>query len=394
MVDMKSNSTSTKNKKSAAKNGRVSGDLSTTRELPSPSPWPGANARLLGLGVGLPISPLERLGGFSADDFERFVLEWAHDYLTKRVPEIVEVQQRGGAGDKGRDIIAWIDPSDVTPRRWHLYQCKHYASRLSADEAAREIGKILYYTYTGDFSSPEEYYFVTHKGITNPLQDLLDNPANLRQYIIDNWDNHCATTITSTKRIKLDAALQNHISSFNFSIFRAKQPIALLDEHRQTRYYLAVFGAPLINRDPAPKPPSEVAAVESGYVQQLFDVIAEYLQLSVTTISDFSHNDYTRKLFERSRIMFYSAEGLKELARDQMADAEYFDSLLDAFCDGLYFAYTDPTKRGLQRLQHTVLSAQSLQLGGHVLEPHATPCDREGVCHHLANEDRVRWCER
>ena len=98
-------------------------------------------------------------------------------------------------------------------------------------------------------------------------------------------------------------------------------------------------------------------------------------------------------LYKRSRIVFYSAEGLKELARDHMADTAYFDTLLDAFSEGLYHAYTDTTKNGLGRLRHTVLQAQSLQLGGHMLEPHVTPSDREGVCHHLANEDRLRWCD-
>ena len=50
---------------------------STLKNVCMPSKWPGANARLLGLGVGLPLNPLDRLAIFSADDFERFVLEWA-----------------------------------------------------------------------------------------------------------------------------------------------------------------------------------------------------------------------------------------------------------------------------------------------------------------------------
>jgi hypothetical protein len=365
-----------------------------TVALPMPSPWPNANARLLGLGVGLPVTPLDRLAQFDDKAFERFVLEWAHEYLAGQVPDVVEVQQRGGSGDKGRDVIAWLDPSNVTPRRWRLYQCKHYAARLSSDAAAREIGKVLYYTHQNDYTAPEEYHFVTHRGVANPLQDLLDDPEKLRAFVIDSWMKNCATTITGTKTVDLSGALLAHAQAFDFSIFRAKQPIDLLNEHRQTRYHLAVFGAPLIDRAPPPAPPSTMAAEESGYLGQLFDVIAEHLNISVSSIADFAHADGMRALFERSRIMFYSAEGLKELARDHMADAAYFETLLTAFSDGLYHAYTDTTKSGLERLRHTVLAAQSLQLGGHVLEPHATPSDREGACHHLANEDRLRWCER
>lgn len=48
--------------------------------LDKPSKWPSANARLLGLGAGLPVQPLDRLANFSADEFERFALEWANGY--------------------------------------------------------------------------------------------------------------------------------------------------------------------------------------------------------------------------------------------------------------------------------------------------------------------------
>ena len=43
--------------------------------IEKPSKWPSANARLLGIGAGLHVNPLDRLANFSADDFERFVLE-------------------------------------------------------------------------------------------------------------------------------------------------------------------------------------------------------------------------------------------------------------------------------------------------------------------------------
>ena len=39
--------------------------------IEKPSKWPSANARLLGIGAGLPVNPLDRLANFSADDFER-----------------------------------------------------------------------------------------------------------------------------------------------------------------------------------------------------------------------------------------------------------------------------------------------------------------------------------
>jgi hypothetical protein len=363
----------------------------TLEPLAAVSPWPNANARLLGLGVGLPVKPLDRLAQFSAAEFERFTLEWASDYLSKQIG-VFEVQQRGGAGDKGRDVVVWLDASSVIPRRWHLYQCKHYSTRLGTGVAATEIGKVLHYTSIGDYAPPEEYWFVTHLGVTGDLQDHLDDPEKLRAFVLDNWDDYCADKITSKVKIELGPELRKHVEAFDFSIFRAKQPQAILDEHAQTRFHLTVFGAPLIDRPPPPAPPSSVAPGEVGYVSQLYRVIGGALGISVTQEADFAHALAHRKLFERSRITFYCAENLKELARDQMADAEFFNTLLDEFSDGLYHTYTG-MPAGLARLKSTIQAAQAMELGGHVLQPHVKANDREGICHQLANDDRVQWCE-
>ncbi|MBR1179183.1 hypothetical protein JQ617_34825 [Bradyrhizobium sp. KB893862 SZCCT0404] len=272
----------------------------TIENLSAPTPWPNANARLLGLGVGLPVQPLDRLAQFSPKEFERFTLEWASDFLPK-VQGFYEAQQRGGAGDKGRDVIVWFDPPSVKPRRWSLYQCKHYETRLGAGTAAAEIGKVLHYTYIGDYTAPVEYWFVTHLGVTSDFQDMLDDPSRLREYILTNWNERCANKIGKQK-VPLDDAFKQHIDAFDFSIFRAKQPLDLIKEHSQTRYHLTVFGAPLIERPPPPAPPSAVAAGETEYVTQLYEVIGEALGAKVASASDFAdHASYTR-LFDRSRI--------------------------------------------------------------------------------------------
>ncbi|MDE5455241.1 hypothetical protein GWE18_20810 [Bradyrhizobium sp. CSA112] len=365
----------------------------STEKLSAPTLWPNANSRLLGLGMGLPVKPLDRLAQFSPLDFERFTLEWASGYLASKLPSVYEVQQRGGAGDKGRDIIVWFDPPASKPRRWSLYQCKHYGSKLGAGVAAAEIGKVLYYTFIGDYTAPDEYWFVTHLGVTSDLQDMLDQPDKLQAYLLSNWAERCSGKITSKSKITLTNELRAHIGGFNFSIFRAKQPLALIEEHAQTGYHLAVFGLPLIDRPPPPTPPSLVSPAEAGYVRQLYNVIGEDIGKKVSDLSDFAdHNSHTR-LFDRSRITFYCAEGLKELARDQMADASYFDTLLEEFSGGLYHNYSAPNLTGMQRLANTVMASQALQLGGHVLSSHVRANDREGMCHQMANENLVNWCK-
>lgn len=259
-----------------------------------------------------------------------------------------------------------------------------------AGTAAAEIGKVLHYTHIGDYTAPQEYWFVTHLGVTSDFQDMLDDPKKLRACILSEWDERCAGKITKAK-IPLDVKLKAHISAFDFSIFRAKQPLELIEEHADTRYHLTVFGAPLIDRPPPPTPPSAVAAGETEYVTQLYDVIGEALGATISGTADFAHHPVYARLFDRSRITFYCAEGLKELARDHMADATYFETLLEEFTNGLFHNYTAPHLTGMQRLSETVKAAQALQLGSHVLAPHVLANDREGMCHQLANEKRVNW---
>ena len=111
----------------------------------------------------------------------------------------------------------------------------------------------------------------------------------------------------------MTGAFRQHVDNFDFSIFRAKQPHDLIREHGETRYHLVVFGAPLINRPLPPTPPSRVAPGGNGYIVQLYGVIGKELAANVVSESDFAHSDSMLSLFNRSRLTFYSAEGLKEL---------------------------------------------------------------------------------
>lgn len=370
----------------------------TTNALPSlveidrPTKWPSANARLLGLGAGLPVNPLDRLANFSADDFERFALEWADGYLRSKLPNVNDIQQRGGAGDKGRDIVVWFGEPGTTSRYWHLYQCKRYGTALGAGKGIGEIAKVLFYAFRGDFTLPSEYWFVTRKGVTGEFQDLIDDPQRLRAYVIENWNTYCSTAI-SKDAVALDGDFADYVSKLDFGFIRVKQPLDIINEHGLTKYHKVVFGAPLIERPPPTTPPSHVAESERGYVQELFKVIAEMTGNTITDDGDFAANTKAKGLFERSRMTFYSAEGLKELARDQMADAAYFDELLGEFRHGLYYTYSAPAESGLSRLSETVKAAQIQQVSSSVLKDHMTSPDREGICHHLANNGDVAWCD-
>lgn len=371
--------------------------MSTFEPPPVPTPWPNANSRLLGIATGLPVDPMLRIQGFSADEFERFVLEWVDGFLRKQFAELgvieLEVQKRGGAGDKGRDVIAWKDPSGSPTRRCEIFQCKRYNVALGEGKFWVELGKLVYFTFKGAYPVPEAYWIVARKGVTNRLQDLIDVPEKLRQGLIAAWDKSCRDMITEEESIPLESDFLEWVQSFPFEIARVKHVHELLKEHAQTNYHLRVFGKPLFERGPPPTPPSEVAPAEIVYIRRLYDAIAEYLKRIVDKPSDFHDHETCKALFERARLTFYSAEGLKELARDQMREERYFLTLMDELYDAIHMTYLMERENGLARLMHVVQQAMMIDVSGHELAPLVLPNDRAGICHHLANDGRLAWCK-
>lgn len=366
----------------------LSAGLSVFVAPPRPTPWPKANTRLLGLAAGLPVDPAKRLAGFSPEEFERFALEWIDGYLSEKY---VEVQSRGGAGDQGRDLIGWIDLSSVLPRRADIYQCKHYKAKLGPSDVLPELGKLLYYTHRGDYPVPETYWLVSQKGVTGPMQNKIDAPAKLKAALISQWDKYCQHSITDKEEVLLSGKLLDHIENFPFHIVRVMQPLELLKQHAQTKYHLRVFGKPLVERPPPPMPPSEVDPIELKYVTQIYDGIAERFGVVVKCPEDFKGNTLATSIFQRARLTFYSAEGLKQLCRDSMDSADYFETLLDEFFDGLFMTYSMDYKDSLLRMMKTIEQAGVMQLGAHELAPLVEANDRAGICHQLANALRFVW---
>lgn len=363
---------------------------SNANQLPQPTPWPGLNRRLI-IGGGAPMQPLQRVGAFSEDEFERFVLEWVHGYLNK---EYTEIEQRGSAGDKGRDIVAWIDSHTSNHRRWDNYQCKHYKDPLTPSDIWVELGKLCYYTHNSSYTKPEHLFFVTHKGVGNSLADLLKNPVKLRNELIANWDKYCKDKITIKCQIPLEDDFAKYVNSFDFSIVQAIPPMDLIAQHRETPYHALLFGTSLKPRLHLIPPPTEITDKEARYVEQLFEAFSDYTNSTITNFLELTNHTHLKKAFDHARVCFYCTESLKEFARDALPDEMYFSELMDLFEEGIVVTLNSPHQSGYERMNKTLEIAVSLQIGSHALREELRPNDRKGICHHLANDDRIHWVQK
>ena len=349
----------------------------------SPVPTPAATVPPEVVAIGIPVSPLERLRIMSPSQWEDFVLEWAHSLET----QYASVERCAGAGDMGRDVVAYVDKTADSV--WDNYQCKHYNHRLAPNDIWLELGKLCYYTYIGEYSIPRCYFFVAPQHVGNKLSKLLRQPERLRQELLDAWDSQCRKLISSKQEIVLDGGLRTHLESFDFSRIKAADPLTIIQQHRKTPWHAARFGGGLASRPAPPPPPPVVESHEATYVRALLEAYEERIGASVASPEALQDGALVTH-FSRSRREFYSAEALREFSRDNVPSGT-FDLLLEEVHDGVIDVVEARHADGVERVLAAVKQAKALQLTANALVPRVTTTDRGGMCHQLANEERVKW---
>lgn len=340
---------------------------------------------------GAIVSPLDRMKTISEDDFEEMVLEWADDYLSKKYSK---VRQLGGAGDKGRDILGFLDN-----QKFDIYQCKHYATKLAPTDIYKELGKLVYFTYKGDYSIPEKYYFVSPKGVGTSVFDMIQKPSDINQILSENWDKYCKDEITKKETIELQGDFETYVKSFNFSILGEIAPHELINQHAETRYHALRFGGGLKKfREIIPEATVEIQPKELSYTSQLFEVYSENTASSISTATELEaasvdlHNH-----FKEQRKSFYCAETLETFSRENFPDADPlpFEELKEeAYNIATTNLLSANDKSGLERLLSVTKDVKQQSFASSPLFQEIKVQDKEGICHHLANEDKVRWVKK
>jgi hypothetical protein len=331
------------------------------------------------------IPPQQRLLTYSPNDWEDFVEEWAYYCLTEKYDH---VQRFSGAGDMGIDVAGFCDDQRLKGV-WDNYQCKHYDHALRPSDVWSEFGKIIWYSYNGEYTVPRRYYFVSPRGAGTSLSRLFSNATKLREELIANWDKSVKAAITTTQEVLLDSKLKDYVDAFDFSIFDAKTALQLVGDHRTTPVHAARFGGGLPIRPASEKPPQEVAATESRYVTQLLGAYGEHTGMAVTDPSALSMPKL-KDHFRRQREAFYEAESLRVFARDSVPPGT-FESLLDDIHDGVIDTHDGNHVDGYEKVCAVTKAARDMQITANALITCTNPKDRDGICHQLVNEERIRW---
>ena len=334
---------------------------------------------------GVSVPKTVRVLHFSPDEWEKFVEEWTHSLKTS----YSKTRSFAGSGDLGVDIAGFVNSEDFSDV-WDNYQCKHYAKALTPSNVWVEIGKIIYYSFIGEYSPPRKYYFVAPKEIGTKLSKLLCKPNDLKEEARKNWSSYCCNQITETTEVKLEGKLLDWFNGYDFSIFTSKSLVELVEEHSQTPFHTVRFGGGLPLREKCESPPTEHHKKESLYIQEILKAYSEHLTCPINSIAELSKHEHLEKDLFRQRQRFYSAEALCNFARDNVPEGtfeELKDEILYGVEDTCKLAYKD----GYARMKQTMIQAANVTLTTNPLISVIHVPDRQGICHQLVGENKLQW---
>ncbi|MGI4826614.1 MAG: ABC-three component system protein [Janthinobacterium lividum] len=220
------------------------------------------------------------------------------------------------------------------------------------------------------------------------MAKLLRKPEDLKEQLFENWERYCLRKITTTQDVDLAGPLRSYIEGLDFSIFGYKPLIKVLEEHQNTPYYVARFGLGLPLRPVNSVPPAALHDAETRYVEQLLEAYGDNAGTAFQSHSGLP-DQYDRH-FKRARESFYAAESLRNFSRDTLPEGT-FDHLQQQIYAGVVDVCEDEYDCGLTRLKATTREAGRLQLTSSPLIGKTDVVDLHGICHQLANDDRLTW---
>jgi hypothetical protein len=334
------------------------------------------------------LTPWKMIQTYSSDEWEEFIEEWSEGFN----PPYSQVVRLGGAGDKGRDIIGYIgDPTD-NQSELDIYQCKHYDHALRPTDIYVELGKLCVFTYKNEYKIPRRYRFVAPCGVGTKLHDLLKKPDVLRQELINKWDQYCRKEISDFEEIFLDGDLKTYIESFDFKIVWFLTPHEVLNQHQSTKYWHRRFKIDPPERPENESIPCELQPYELIYTKCLLDAYADHLKQPVESVNTLKEMPKLFRHFQRSRGCFFAAEALARFSRDNFEPGA-FELIKRHIFDGIIDITEINHSDGYQCVLEVTKAATLMPLPKSDLLPFIGPADKKGVCHHLANDEVIVWCQ-
>ncbi|WP_253858104.1 ABC-three component system protein [Prauserella alba] len=322
---------------------------------------------------------------YTPDEWEDFIREW----VTALKESYVQIKRLGGAGDKGADIAAFKTDRQFEGA-WDCFQAKHYSEPLGFAAAASEILKVFVSVLEGAYTLPDSYQFLAPRGLSTQFNMLVSKPTALRERFL-------VRLVEGDTLVKgLDAGTTDAVRSAaertDFAMFRSVEVLDALTTHSHTRWHAARFATSLPARGDSEIPPGEYTPDEARYLQQLLAVYAERRPDKITTLDSVANVPKLSSHLQQQRVRFFRAESLKAYSAAAVPPGT-FEELQEDIHAGVIDVAEGDHADGYARLGQVLTQVGSLDLNRHKLIGVTDIDDRKGVCHQLANEDRLIWVE-
>ncbi|WP_204038876.1 ABC-three component system protein [Acrocarpospora phusangensis] len=337
------------------------------------------------LAGGTPPTPRQRIFFYTPDVWEDFILEW----VTGLREDYFQIKRIGGSNDRGADVAGFLSP-DGFEGEWDCFQCKHYEEALMPSDAYPEIFKILRSVVEGHYTMPRRYYFLAPQGCGPGLKRMLSKPSELRTKFLEKFEGD------KPLGAGLDGSLVDKVrglaETIEYNVFRSVEIHEILEVHSRTPYYAHRFGGPLPARPVVQTPPETPEEEETRYIEHLLNVYVEHFKMEIQGIESLMSHPKAMKHFSRQREAFYSAEALRVFARDSVMPGT-FEELQNEVYEGVIETQERSYPDGMERLTRVLEMATALSLTSNALISVSNPRDKRGICHQLANSDRLIWCD-
>lgn len=329
--------------------------------------------------------PSTQVTHFTPTQWEEFIEGCCRLHLGHGGPRsYATVKRIGGAGDAGRDVEARLQLA-LAADKWDLFQAKHYRSPLAPSEFFPELAKFFGHLAKKTYPVPRRYVICAPLNCGADLHDLLANPDAFKTRFVDDW----RAARTGLRGKPLDKTTALAVEAFDFRRIEEWLLRDMLDLHAtdEAEHFRLFHITPARGDDPCV--PDRPHTVEQVYVAQLVAMYSEREGSPLTVEQVLASPQYAEH-FEACRSEFYCAEGLKRFSRDLMPDE--FDGLLKMIYEGVRSAVSHPKHiDGFARLDAAVERVGGLSLADSKLHARMRGGDRPGVCHHLANDGRLKW---
>ena len=241
---------------------------------------------------------------------------------------------------------------------------------------------------------PKEYFIIASNDVGSSLQDLIDNPSNLLNNLIKNWDTYCKTKITKTLEIPLDKSFLDYVNSFDFTIIKTYPIAQVVDEYLDTIYGNIRFGGRRFSLPTILTPTDTIELNEMPYISALLEAYSDELNIKIdTTKSLEAYSAYFNHL-NRQRKDYYSTETIRRFVRDTLTDSRQFDILKEEIYNGIIDTHEQEYDSGYKRLVADLQQATVINTSKSMLDSKLRcigNSERKGACHMLVNDNKLRW---